>query len=152
MKKAGSAAQFHNVSSSAAGPWPPALGDEGVGVAIAQVVPLSPERHAAGDARIPAQVRVAGAKDLPLPSWRVTSRRGCWWRGLKRAGRELTRERLVTALESLSRTDIGGSGGLLVKQPTTARPSSTWTIIGRGGKFLRRAQPATSGIDKENTR
>ena len=121
MKKAGSAAQFHNVPSSAVARWRRRWRRR-VGVAIVQVVPF-PGRHAAGDARIPGAGRAAGAKDLSFTELEGYIAARCWWRVSAR-GRELTRERLVTALESLSRTD-GGPRWITRRATTTDRPSST---------------------------
>jgi len=57
--------------------------------------------------------------------------------GLKRAGRDLTRERLVSAFESMSRVDLGD---FVVNFDPTNRAGSRFvdlTIIGRGGKFVK---------------
>jgi len=137
MKKAGSAAQFHNVSFVGSRPLAAALGDEGVGVAIAQVVPFPWSGTLPVTREYQAQARAAGAKDLSFTELEGYIAARVLVEGLKRAGRELTRERLVTALESLSRTDIGG---FQVDYSSSNHNGSTFvdlTIIGRGGKFLR---------------
>ena len=137
MKKAGSAAQFHNVSFVGSRPLAAALGDEGVGVAIAQVVPFPWSGTLPVTREYQAQARAAGAKDFSFTELEGYIAARVLVEGLKRAGRELTRERLVTALESLSRTDIGG---FQVDYSSTNHNGSTFvdlTIIGRGGKFLR---------------
>ena len=57
--------------------------------------------------------------------------------GLRRAGRDLTREKLVSALESINNVDFGG---YRVNYSTTARGGSRFvemTVIGPGGKVLR---------------
>ncbi|MFO1346739.1 MAG: ABC transporter substrate-binding protein [Rhodocyclaceae bacterium] len=137
MKKAGSAAQFHNVSFVGSRPLAAALGDEGVGVAIAQVVPFPWSGTLPVTREYQAQARAAGAKDLSFTELEGYIAARVLVEGLKRAGRELTRERLVTALESLSRTDIGG---FQVDYSSSNHNGSSFvdlTIIGRGGKFLR---------------
>ena len=137
MKKAGSAAQFHNVSFVGSRPLAAALGDEGVGVAIAQVVPFPWSGTLPVTREYQAQARAAGAKDFSFTELEGYIAARVLVEGLKRAGRELTRERLVTALESLSRTDIGG---FQVDYSSSNHNGSTFvdlTIIGRGGKFLR---------------
>ena len=137
MKKAGSAAQFHNVSFVGSRPLAAALGDEGVGVAIAQVVPFPWSGTLPVTREYQAQARAAGARDLSFTELEGYIAARVLVEGLKRAGRELTRERLVTALESLSRTDIGG---FQVDYSSSNHNGSTFvdlTIIGRGGKFLR---------------
>jgi ABC-type branched-subunit amino acid transport system substrate-binding protein len=137
MKKAGSAAQFHNVSFVGSRPLAAALGDEGVGVAIVQVVPFPWSGTLPVTREYQAQARAAGAKDFSFTELEGYIAARVLVEGLKRAGRELTRERLVTALESLSRTDIGG---FQVDYSSSNHNGSTFvdlTIIGRGGKFLR---------------
>jgi len=57
--------------------------------------------------------------------------------GLKRAGRELSREKLVLALESMSNVDFGG---YRVNYSATARLGSRFvelTVVGPGGKILK---------------
>jgi len=57
--------------------------------------------------------------------------------GLKRAGKDLTRDKLVSALESLSNTDIGG---YRINYSTTARQASHFvelTVVGPGGRLLK---------------
>ncbi|MCK6404821.1 MAG: ABC transporter substrate-binding protein [Rhodocyclaceae bacterium] len=137
MKKAGSATQFHNVSFVGSKPLALALGDDGVGVAIAQVVPFPWSGTQPVTREYQAQARAAGAKDLSFTELEGYIAARVLVEGLKRAGRELTRERLVTALESLSRTDIGG---FQIDYSPSNHNGSTFvdlTIIGRGGKFLR---------------
>ena len=57
--------------------------------------------------------------------------------GLRRAGRELTRDKLLSSLESISNTDLGG---YKINYSPTARYGSRFvelTVIGAGGKVLR---------------
>jgi ABC-type branched-subunit amino acid transport system substrate-binding protein len=57
--------------------------------------------------------------------------------GLRRAGRDLTREKLVTALEGMNNVDIGD---FIVSFSPTNHSGSRFvdlTMIGRGGKFLK---------------
>ncbi len=57
--------------------------------------------------------------------------------GLRRAGRDLSRDKLVTALESMSAVDLGG---YRINYSPTARQGSRFvelTVIGAGGKVLR---------------
>lgn len=57
--------------------------------------------------------------------------------GLKRAGKDLTRDKLVGALESLSNTDIGG---YRINYGPTARQASQFvelTVVGPGGRLLK---------------
>ena len=57
--------------------------------------------------------------------------------GLKRAGKDLTRDKLVSALESLSNTDIGG---YRINYSATIRQASHFvelTVVGPGGRLLK---------------
>ncbi len=57
--------------------------------------------------------------------------------GLRRAGRDLSRDKLVSALESMSAVDLGG---YRINYSPTARQGSRFvelTVIGAGGKVLR---------------
>jgi hypothetical protein len=56
---------------------------------------------------------------------------------LKRAGKDLTREKLIAALESMNHLDLGE---FVVSFSPTNHSGSKYvnlTMIGRGGKFLK---------------
>jgi hypothetical protein len=57
--------------------------------------------------------------------------------GLRRAGKDLTREKLVSALESLNQVDIGEF--MLSFSPTNHSGSKyvDLTMIGHAGKFIK---------------
>jgi hypothetical protein len=57
--------------------------------------------------------------------------------GLKRAGKDLTRDKLISGLESMANTDIGGYN--INYSPTSHNGSRMvdLTIIGKSGKFMR---------------
>ena len=57
--------------------------------------------------------------------------------GLKRAGRDLTREKLIAAIESMDRVDLGD---FIVSFSPTDHSGSKYvelTMIGQGGKFIK---------------
>ena len=57
--------------------------------------------------------------------------------GLKRSGRDITREKLLTALESMGNVDFGG---YRINYSPTTRLGSRFvelTVIGAGGKVLK---------------
>ena len=136
MKKAGSAAQFYNVSFVGSLALASALKDDGYGVAISQVVPfpwaesvpIVKEYH-----QIMAQ---AGSKDINFSSLEGFIDAKVMVEALKRAGRNLTRERLIGALESMNNYDLGGF--TIDYSPTDHRGSQyvDLTMIGRGGVFI----------------
>jgi ABC-type branched-subunit amino acid transport system substrate-binding protein len=137
MRKAGSVAQFHNVSFVGSKALSDALKEEGYGVAISQVVPF-PWSPAVPIVKEYQQVlKQAGSTDYNFSSLEGFIVAKVMVEGLRRAGRDLTREKLVTALESMSNVDLGGFN---VSFSPTSHSGSRYvdlTMIGRQGKFLK---------------
>lgn len=137
MKKSGSGAQFHNVSFVGAKALSDALGSDGTGVAISQVVPFpwSPTTQIVREYQ--ATLGAAGIKDYNFSSLEGFTVAKAFTEGLRRAGKDLTRERLIAALETMSNVDLGDF--LISFSPTNHNGSRyvDLTIIARGGKFLR---------------
>jgi len=136
MKKAGYGGQFHNVSFVGSKALADALGDEGYGVAISQVVPFPWSPTAAVVKEYQALMKVAGVKEYNFSSLEGFIVAKAFTEGLRRAGRDLTRERLVAALESMSSVDLGD---FVVSFGPSNRAGSRYvdlTIIGRSGKFV----------------
>lgn len=137
MKKAGSAAQFHNVSFVGSKPLAAALGNDGVGVGIAQVVPFPWSGTVPITRDYQQRVKKAGATDYSFTELEGYIAARVLVEGLRRAGKDLTRDKLISGLESLSRADVGG---FEINFSPTNHNGSTFvdlTIIGRGSKFLR---------------
>jgi ABC-type branched-subunit amino acid transport system substrate-binding protein len=137
MKKAGSAAQFHNVSFVGSKALSDALGDEGHGVAISQVVPFPWNTGIPIVKEYQQVLKAAGITDFNFTSLEGFIGAKVFVEGLKRAGRELSRERFIAGLETMNGVDVGG---FTVSFSPTSRSGSQFvelTIIGRGGKFLR---------------
>jgi ABC-type branched-subunit amino acid transport system substrate-binding protein len=137
MKKAGSAAQFHNVSFVGSKALSDALGDEGHGVAISQVVPFPWNPGIPIVKEYQQVLKAAGITDYNFTSLEGFIAARVFVEGLRRAGRDLTRERFVAALETMAGVDLGGF--VVAFTPTNHSGSQfvELTIIGRGGKFLR---------------
>jgi ABC-type branched-subunit amino acid transport system substrate-binding protein len=57
--------------------------------------------------------------------------------GLKRAGRDVNREKFIDALERMGEVDIGGFYAGFSAKSHSASKYVDLTIIGRDGKFLR---------------
>jgi ABC-type branched-subunit amino acid transport system substrate-binding protein len=137
MKKAGSGAQFHNVSFVGSKALSDALGEAGHGVAISQVVPFPWNPGIPVVKEYQQVMKAAGSTDYNFTSLEGFIAAKVMVEGLKRAGRDLTREKLVSALESMSNVDLGGFN---VNFTPTSRNGSQFvelTIIGRGGKFVK---------------
>lgn len=137
MKKAGSAAQFHNVSFVGSKALSNALGDDGYGVAISQVVPFPWNAGIPVVKEYQQVLKTAGITDYDFTSLEGFIGAKVFVEGLRRAGRELTRERFIAALETMNGVDLGGF--VVAFSPTNHSGSQfvELTIIGRGGKFLR---------------
>jgi branched-chain amino acid transport system substrate-binding protein len=137
MKKAGYGGQFHNVSFVGSKALADTLGEDGYGVAISQVVPFPWSPTTLIVKEYQALTSAAGSKDYNFSSLEGFIVAKAFTEGLRRAGRDLTRERLIAAFESMSNTDLGD---FVVSFGPSNRAGSRYvdlTIIGRGGKFIR---------------
>jgi len=136
MKKDGYNGQFHNVSFVGSKALADALGDEGHGVAISQVVPppWTPTTQIVKEYQ--ARMKAAGVTAYDFTSLEGFIVAKAFTEGLKRAGRDLTRERLIAALETMTYVDLGD---FIINFSPTNHAGSHFvdlTIIGRKGKFL----------------
>lgn len=137
MKKAGSGATFYNVSFVGSKALADALGNEGVGVAISQVVPF-PWGAAVPVVREYHKLSAkTGNKDYNFSAMEGFLAAKVFVEGLRRAGRNLTREGFVDAMEKMNDVDLGG---FFIGYSPKSRAGSRFvdmTIIARDGKFLR---------------
>jgi len=137
MQKAGSTSTFYNVSFVGSKALSDALGEEGVGVAISQVVPF-PWGAAVPVVREYQQLsKKAGHSDYNFGAMEGFLVAKVFVEGLRRAGRNLTREGFIDAMEAMRDVDLGG---FYVGYSPNNHAGSKFvdlTIIGRGGKFLR---------------
>ncbi len=135
-KKAGYVGLFHNVSFVGSQALADELGKEGYGVAISQVMPFPFAQN------IPIvhdyQVSLKAGSSAPIS---FTSLEGyvaarVFVEGLKRTGRDLTRDKLIAALETMAYVDFGGFN--INFTPTSHNGSSfvELTIIGRDKNFI----------------
>lgn len=137
MKKQGSAAQFYNVSFVGSKALADELGDEGVGVAISQVMPFPWGASVPVVREYQSLMLRAGNKEFTFTTIEGFIAAKVFVEGLRRAGRDLTRERLIAALEKMNDVDVGGF--YIGFTPTNHNASKfvDLTIIARDGKFLR---------------
>ena len=137
MKSAGSTTQFHNVSFVGSKALADALKDEGYGVAISQVVPFPWSPSIPIVKEYQQVLGKAGNTDFNFSSLEGYIVAKVMVEGLKRAGKDLTREKLVAALESMSSVDVGE---FMVSFSPTSHSGSKFvdlTMIGRAGKFIK---------------
>jgi branched-chain amino acid transport system substrate-binding protein len=137
MKAAGSTTQFHNVSFVGSKALADTLKDEGYGVAISQVVPFPWSPSVPIVKEYQEVLGRAGNTDFNFSSLEGYIVAKVMVEGLKRSGKDLTREKLVSALESMSSVDIGE---FMVSFSPTNHSGSKFvdlTMIGHAGKFIK---------------
>lgn len=133
MKKANSFPQFWNVSFVGSRALANELGDEGRGVQISQVVPFPWESG------IPVvrdyQKKIGGDENASFTSFEGYIAARVLVEGLKKAGKNLSRESLRDSLSNLGTLDLGGFK--VTYSPTNHNGSSyvDLTIISKNKKF-----------------
>jgi ABC-type branched-subunit amino acid transport system substrate-binding protein len=137
MKKAGSGATFYNVSFVGSKALADALGESGSGVAISQVVPFPWERAVPVVKEYQALAAKSGFKDYNFSAMEGFLTAKVMVEGLRRAGKNPTREGLVDALERMQDVDLGGFYVSYSPKNHAGSKFVDLTIIGRHGKFLR---------------
>ena len=114
------------------------LGPEGRGVAISQVVPFPWNTGSP----VVKEYQKALAAETGKENYSFTSLEGfiaakVLVEGIRRAGRDLTREKLVTALETLNDYDVGGFTVTYSGNDHSGSRFVELTAIGRDGVFVR---------------
>ena len=137
MKKVGSSTQFHNVSFVGSKALSDALKDEGNGVTISQVVPFPWSPSVAIVKEYQGVMTKAGTTDFNFSSLEGFIVGKVMVEGLKRAGKDLTREKLVAALEGMNRVDLGDFTINFSPDSHSGSKYVDLTMIGRGGKFIK---------------
>jgi branched-chain amino acid transport system substrate-binding protein len=138
MKGAGAFPQYMNVSFVGAKALAQELGKDGRGVGISQVVPF-PWNSGLPVVRDYQKLYLAknGKEAYSFTSLEGFIAAKVMVEGLRRAGRDLTRERLVTALEGLSDYDVGGFSVTYSPTDHTGSRFVELTAIGKDGVFVR---------------
>jgi branched-chain amino acid transport system substrate-binding protein len=137
MQKAGYTGQFYNVSFVGSQALADALGKDGPGVVISQVVPFPWHAATPVVAEYQKVMAKAGIKDWNFSSLEGFIAAKIFTEGLKRAGHDLTREKLVRALESINRTNFDAGGFDVGFSPTNHNGSKyvDMTVITKDAKF-----------------
>ncbi len=136
MRKAGSGAIFYNVSFVGSKALADALGKEGYGVAISQVVPFPWGRSVPVVKEYQQAAAKAGNTDYNFSAMEGFLTAKVMVEGLKRAGRDLTRETFIEAMEKMD-VDLGGFYVNYSPKNHAGSKFVDLTIIGQEGKFLR---------------
>ncbi len=129
--------QFFNVSFVGSQALSTELGDSGAGVTISQVVPFPFIGSSAIVREYQQRMTESGNKDFDFSSMEGFLAAKVLTEGLRRAGKGLSRESLVTALESLKDYNMGGFSVTYGPKDHQGSSYTDLTIIGRGGKFVR---------------
>lgn len=130
--------QFFNVSFVGSKALAEELGDTGAGVTISQVMPFPYTPSSAIVREYQQRMAEGGHKDFDFSSMEGFLVAKVFTEGLRRAaGKNLTRESLVTALESMRDYNMGGFTVNYGPQNHEGSRFTDLTIIGRGGKFMR---------------
>jgi branched-chain amino acid transport system substrate-binding protein len=137
MQKMGSAATFYNVSFVGSKALADALGKDGSGVAISQVVPFPWGTSVPVVKEYQAAAKAAGFTDYNFSAMEGFLTAKVMVEGLRRAGRNLTREGFVDTMEKMNDVDLGGFWISYSPKSHTGSKFVDLTIIGREGKFLR---------------
>jgi branched-chain amino acid transport system substrate-binding protein len=137
MQKLGSGATFYNVSFVGSAALANALGKEGVGVAISQVVPFPWATGVPVVKEYQQMAKKAGFTDYNFSAMEGFLTAKVMVEGLKRAGKNLTREGFIDTMEKMNDVDLGGFFVGYSPKNHTGSKFVDLTIIGRDGKFLR---------------
>jgi branched-chain amino acid transport system substrate-binding protein len=136
MKKAGITTQFFNVSFVGSTALAAALKEEGYGVEISQVVPFPWSPGVRVVKEYQEVLAKSGHTDYNFGSLEGFIVGKVVVEALDRAGKNLTRDKLIAALESMRNVDLGD---FVVSFSPTNHSGSKFvdlTMIGRGGKFI----------------
>ena len=136
MRKAGSQAQFVTLSNNAADSFIKELGQDARGLIITQVVPgmNSSQMSLASEYRSLARQQSVDPTNAGMEGFMSAK---VLVEGLRRAGPDLTRERLVAALENLRDYDLGG---ILISYSPARHTGSSFvemSIVSSTGKLIR---------------
>ncbi len=129
--------QFFNVSFVGSKALADELGSAGLGVVISQVVPFPYVPSMAVVREYQAHMAASGQKEFDFSSMEGYLSARVLAEGLRRAGRSLTRDGLVTALETLRDFDIGGFKVSYSARNHQGSAYTDLTMIGRDGRFTR---------------
>jgi ABC-type branched-subunit amino acid transport system substrate-binding protein len=135
-KAAGYVGAFHNVSFVGSRALAAELGKEGHGVAISQVVPFPFSTRTPIVREYQQALKASSSAQVSFTSLEGYLAAKVFAEGLRRAGKDLTRDKLIAALETMRFVDIGGFN--INFTPTSHNGSNfvELTIIGRDNNFI----------------
>lgn len=128
--------QFFNVSFVGSRALADELGDAGQGVVISQVVPFPFAQGIPIVREYQLRMTEAGQKDFDFSSLEGYLTARVLVEGIRRAGKNLSRDALITGLESMHDVNLGGFTITYSAKDHQGSNFTDLTIIGRGGKFI----------------
>lgn len=128
--------QFFNVSFVGSKALADALGEAGAGVVISQVVPFPYIANSQVVREYQQRMSEAGHKDFDFSSMEGFLTARVLVEGLRRAGKNLSRETLIAGLESMHDLNLGGFTVNYSAKEHQGSSFTDLTIIGRNGKFM----------------
>ncbi len=137
LRAAGSSAPVATLSNNASADFVKALGGNTRGVIVTQLFPY--ERSASTPLVREAQAlaRARGRNELSPAAIEGFAAAKVLVEGLRRAGKDLSREGLLKALDSLQRVDLGGLDLAIGPQNHAGLEFTDVSIISADGRFLR---------------
>ncbi len=138
MRAAGSGAQFYTVSFVGSRALANELGPDGAGVGISQVVPFPWSRTLPVVRDYQKLLAASGTgRDVSFTSLEGYIAAKVFVEGLRRAGKELTRDKFISAMENLRNFDAGGFAVNFTPGNHNGSTFVELTIIRKDGSFLR---------------
>lgn len=134
-RKKGYGGQFFNVSFVGSKALADELGPVGTGVVISQVVPFPFAQAVPVVREYQQRMTEAGQKEFDFSSMEGFLMAKVFVEGVKRAGRSLTREGLINALESMHDLNLGGFNISYSAKNHEGSKFTDLSIIGRDSKF-----------------
>jgi len=128
--------QFFNVSFVGSKALADELGSAGMGVVISQVVPFPYIPSAPVVREYQQRMKEAGQTELDFSSMEGFLIGKVFVEGVRRAGKNLTRDAFITALESMKDVNFGGFEINYSPRDHSGSKYTDLTIIGTGGRFV----------------
>ncbi|MFZ6674915.1 ABC transporter substrate-binding protein [Undibacterium sp. Xuan67W] len=128
--------QIMTLSNNASQSFVDSLGKTGIGVMVSQIMP-APHTVSSVLGQEFKNIAIAQGVNASYAAMEGFVAAKVMVEGLRRAGRNLTRDGLIRALESIRRYDIGGVMLGYSEKDHTGSEFVELTMIGRDGKFLR---------------
>jgi branched-chain amino acid transport system substrate-binding protein len=137
LRNAGSRAQVVTLSNNASAGFVKSLGDHARGTVVSQVFPYERSLSTPMVKEAIDLAKAAGRGDLTPANLEGYAAAKVLVEGLKRAGPQVTREKLKAALETFRRVDIGGLEVTFSPADHSGLDYADLSIVGEDGRFHR---------------